>query len=207
MSPDKPFALNDFLVEAGLQPLDSRHSAAFKAYLGLILRWNQRINLTSIRDEEGILRRHLVESIACAQSLPVEIGNLLDFGSGAGLPGIPIALCRPEIMVTLAESQNKKAAFLREALRVLGVSANVHAGRAETLRSHFDCVVLRAVDHMEIVIKAGAKLAVPGGWLAVFTTTRDLRRLLDPVAESFARARVIPLPFSEDRILALSQRS
>ena len=79
--------------------------------------------LTAIRDEEGILTRHFVESIVCARALPAGIATLLDVGSGAGFPGIPIALCRSEIAVTLAESQGKKAAFLQEAVRVLGVAA------------------------------------------------------------------------------------
>ena len=83
------------------------------------------MNSTAIRDEEGILSRHFVESIACACALPAGIFTLLDFGSGAGFPGIPIALCRPEIAVILAESQGKKAAFLQEAVRVLGISAKV----------------------------------------------------------------------------------
>ena len=101
-----------------------RHSPAsiedrFDAYLSLIVRWNARTSLTAIRDEEGIVSRHFVESIACAVAVPAGVRTLLDFGSGAGFPGIPIALCRPEISVTLAESQNKKAAFLREAIRTL----------------------------------------------------------------------------------------
>ena len=91
------------------------------------------LNLSAIRDEEGIISRHLVESIVVSSELPQGIKTLLDFGSGAGLPGIPIAICRPEIAVTLAESQGKKAAFLQEAVRVLGIGAKVHAGRAEAL--------------------------------------------------------------------------
>ena len=90
----------------------------------------------------AFLSRHFVESIACARALPEGISTLLDFGSGGGFPGIPIALCRPEIAVTLAESQGKKAAFLQEAVRVLGSQAKVHAGRAELLTTQFDCVTL-----------------------------------------------------------------
>ena len=105
--------LNALLAAAGLAELDAGLSHQFETYLSLLLRWNARMNLTAIRDEEGILARHFVESIACARALPAGIGTLLDFGSGAGFPGIPIALCRPEIAVTLAESQGKKAAFLR----------------------------------------------------------------------------------------------
>jgi 16S rRNA (guanine527-N7)-methyltransferase len=95
MSEDAGSRLNAFLGEAGLPDLDSKTLARFAKYLILIQRWNQRINLTAVRDEDGILRRHFVESIACAQALPAGIATLLDFGSGAGLPGVPIALCRP----------------------------------------------------------------------------------------------------------------
>ena len=130
----------------------------FEEYLSLLLRWNARVNLTAIRDEEGILRRHFVESIACARALPAGIATLLDFGSGAGFPGIPIALCRPEIAVTLAESQGKKAAFLSEAVRVLGVRTQRFI--PDGLRcfvTSFDCVTLRAVDKMEFAVQAAAR--------------------------------------------------
>src|ERR1019366_3159291 len=150
------------LAEAGIAPLDAEQADRFEAYLSLFVRWNERVNLTSIRDEEGILSRHLIESIACARALPAGISTLLDFGSGGGFPGIPIALCRPEIAVTLAESQGKKAAFLQEAIRVLGISAKVHSGRAETLGVQFDCVTLRAVDKMELAVQAASKLVRPG---------------------------------------------
>ncbi|MGB6690263.1 MAG: 16S rRNA (guanine(527)-N(7))-methyltransferase RsmG [Terracidiphilus sp.] len=200
------FNLNELLIEAGLPPLDSSLSARFCDYLGLIVRWNQRINLTAIREEEGILRRHFVESIACAHALPAEIATLLDFGSGAGLPGIPIALCRPEIEVTLAESQNKKAAFLREAVRVLEVSAKVHGGRAELLNLRFDCVVLRAVDRMVHATQAGARLVASRGWLALLTTVADRENLQVAAGASFTWCRAIALPGGDHRILALGER-
>ncbi len=112
--------LNALLAEAGQLPLDSAVAARFEDYLILLQRWNARTNLTAIRDEEDILRRHFIECIATAHALPFQAGTLLDFGAGAGFPGIPIALCCPEIHVTLAESQGKKTAFLREAVRTLG---------------------------------------------------------------------------------------
>src|ERR1017187_11031941 len=115
--------------------LQATESKAVDTYISLILRWNERVNLTAIRSEEGILARHFVESIVCARTLPAGIATLLDFGSGAGFPGLPIALCRPEIAVTLTESQGKKAAFLSEAVRTLGISAQVHSGRAEGPRA------------------------------------------------------------------------
>src|SRR5579863_5424608 len=89
--------LRSLMAEWELSPLDQPVIEKFQAYLALILLWNSRMNLTGVRDPGGIVYRHFLESIACAQVLPPEISDLLDFGSGAGFPGIPVALCRPEI--------------------------------------------------------------------------------------------------------------
>lgn len=199
--------LNALLEMAGQGELDAGQSGRFAAYFSLILRWNLRINLSAIRDEEGILGRHFVESIACARALPAGIGTLLDFGSGAGLPGIPIAICRAEIAVTLAESQGKKAAFLNEAIRELGIAAKVFGGRAETLTTEFDCVTLRAVDRMERAVEAGAKRVRLGGWLAMMTTGSDLERLQATGGGGFVWRESVALPGGEDRVLALGQRA
>jgi len=197
--------LQDLLRKAGLEELTENQAAQFAAYLRLLLRWNARTNLTAVRDEDGILSRHFVECIACARALPAEIGTLLDFGSGAGFPGIPIAICRQEIAVTLAESQNKKAAFLREVMRTLGVKAVVHAGRAEELKQQFDCVTLRAVDRMGEALKASAGLLRPGGWLAVMTV-RSAGGVLDLGADGAVWEETV-LPGSERRVLALRRGS
>lgn len=197
--------LNDLLTRAELAPLDTALGERFSEYCLLLMRWNGRVNLTAIRDEDGILSRHFVESIACARALPAGIGTLLDFGSGAGFPGLPIALCRPEVAVTLAESQGKKAAFLQEAVRVLGASASVFSGRAEELRSRFDCVTLRAVDRMPQAVEAAAKLVGPGGWLAPLTTSGGLGKLKASIGAGFWWAGTVALPGGEDRLLALAQ--
>ena len=94
-------------------------------YLDLLLKWNARTNLTAIRDPEEIVRRHFGEGLFTATHLDPSTATLLDFGSGAGFPGLPIALLRPDIQVTLAESQNKKATFLREAVRTLNLPTEV----------------------------------------------------------------------------------
>ena len=205
-SPSASMRLNRLLAEAGLEPLGPVLAGRFEEHLSLILRWNTRVNLTAIRDVEGILARHFVESIACARALPEGIATLLDVGSGAGFPGIPIALCRPEIVVTLAESQGKKAAFLSEAIRVLGVAAKIHAGRAEALTEHFDCVTLRAVDRMELAVQAAARLVRDGGWLALMTTGKELEALKAAAGVEFSWAEALPLPGGDDRLLALGAR-
>lgn len=198
--------LNQMLMHAGLAPLSPELSDRFEAYLALILRWNARLNLTSIRDEHGILERHFVECIACAQAIPADVRTLLDFGSGAGFPGIPIALCRSEISVTLAESQGKKAAFLQEAARALGLRFQIHSSRAETLTAPFDCVTLRAVDKMDQAIPTAAALIRPGGWLAPMTTKADLARIQQLAGPEFDWHSFPPLPGSEHRIVALGRR-
>ncbi|MGA3335109.1 MAG: 16S rRNA (guanine(527)-N(7))-methyltransferase RsmG [Terracidiphilus sp.] len=194
------------MAEAGLEPLDGETASRFEVYLSLYIRWNKRINLSSIRNEEGILSLHFIESIAVARALPQGIATLLDFGSGAGLPGIPIAICRPEIAVTLAESQGKKAAFLQEAIRTLGISAKVHAGRAGALDAVFDCVVLRAVDRMPKAVAAAVRLVAPGGWLALMTTGAELEKLKAAAGPEFSWPQLLPLPGSSDRLLALAAR-
>lgn len=206
ISGDAGLRLNALLEGAGLTGLDVAQADRFGAYLALLVRWNARVNLTAIRDEEGILSRHFVESIACARALPAGISTLLDFGSGGGFPGIPIALCRPEIAVTLAESQGKKAAFLQEAVRVLGLSAKVHSQRAELLRTQFDCVTLRAVDRMHEAVSAASILVAPGGWLAPMTTTSELAGVKAAAGTDFTWSTPVGLPGGDDRIVALGQR-
>jgi 16S rRNA (guanine527-N7)-methyltransferase len=198
--------IREALERARLTPLNEAAIGQLSAYVSLILRWNARVNLTAIRDEEGIISRHVVESIYVSVRLPGEIATLLDFGSGAGLPGIPIAICRPEIQVTLAESQNKKAAFLREAIRVLGMGAKVHSGRAEELKSQFDCVTLRAVDKMAAAVSSAAGLVAPLGWLALMTTAAELRELQAAAGPLFDWTANFPLAGGETRILALGQK-
>lgn len=197
--------LNRKLVLAGMEALDPALAARFGDYCTLLVRWNARINLTAIRDEEGILSRHFVESIACARAVPAGIATLLDFGSGAGLPGIPIALCRPEIAITLAESQGKKAAFLREAVRTLGLSSTVHLGRAESLTARFDCVTLRAVDRMREAAHAAEGLVRPAGWLALMTTAGELDGLQAGLGTGLKWLDPVPLQGSDHGLLAVAQ--
>lgn len=164
------------------------------AYLDLLLRWNARTNLTAIRDPREIVRRHFGESLFTGAQLAPLLASqatLLDFGSGAGFPGLPIQLLLPGLRVTLAESQNKKASFLREAVRTLGLSTEVFPARVETMPPdrRFDCVTLRAVDRMDAALAAARLRVAPGGWLAALTTK----------AEEGATA--IPLPASAGILL------
>ncbi len=167
-----PGRIAEAVEQAGLDPLPKGVPEKFSNYYALIERWNSKLNLTAIRDPEEVLRRHFLECIFCAQHLPTGIATLLDYGSGAGFPGIPIALCRPEIRVTLAESQAKKASFLREAVRSLGINAEVYGGRVEDMPPNrsFDAVSLRAVDKMREAIWGAAGRVGEEGWLVLLAT-------------------------------------
>jgi 16S rRNA (guanine527-N7)-methyltransferase len=207
MAFDSQERLDQLIANAGLKSIQIVQNKQLNEYLALLLRWNGRTNLTAIRDPDQILERHFLESIACAQHLPDGIATLLDYGSGAGFPGLPIAICRPEIAVTLAESQNKKAAFLREVVRVTGVTARVHSGRAETLAEKFDCVTLRAVDRMDEAVQSAGALVASNGWLAPLTTYAKYAVVRTAAGPSFAWADPRSLPGGNQRILALGRLS
>lgn len=197
-------ALDRAVREAGLGALPEKAKARFGAYLDLLLKWNKRLSLTGIREPEAILRRHFVECIQCAEALPLATGStLLDFGSGAGFPGIPIAICRPEIRVILAESQGKKAAFLQEAVRQLELSAEVWDGRVEAMprERQFSAVTLRAVDSMEMASRAAVSRIAPEGWMVIFATLKTEGLLAQAVPGIFWKKKLATAGLEEGLIL------
>ena len=151
------------LAELGLEPtLASR----LLDYLALLDRWNKTYNLTAIRDPREMLVKHLLDSLAMARF--VDGGRLADLGTGPGLPGIPLAMARPALQVSLVESNGKKARFLREAVRHLGLSnARVVESRAESVAepASFDVVTARALDRLAGIIAVGGHLLAPTGRL------------------------------------------
>lgn len=162
------------------------------AYLDLLLKWNVRTNLSSIREPERIVQRHFGESLFVAQHLPAG-KTLLDIGSGAGFPGLPTSLVRPELLVTLAESQNKKAAFLREVVRQLGLTVDVWGARVEDLPvdRQFDLVTLRAVDDPDVALALARRCLAPGGTIAHLTIHVE------------GSMNELPLPGSSNRVLRM----
>jgi 16S rRNA (guanine527-N7)-methyltransferase len=201
-----PQQIEQVFTEAGIPRLPEGASDRFLAYLDLMMRWNARLNLTSVRDPGQIISRHFAECAFAAHHLPEDIESLLDYGSGAGLPGIPIAICRPEIRVTLAEAQGKKASFLREAVRVLGTGSEVYDGRVENMPAgrHFHAVSMRAVEKMEQAIPTAMLRA--GRYLVLLTSegSRSAYRQLTP---EFGWGRPIPLPNADRTVLAIGRRS
>lgn len=136
-------------------------------YLALLDRWNRTYNLTAIRDPREMVTRHLLDSLAMHRYV-VDSGALADLGTGPGLPGIPMAIAKPQLQVTLVESNGKKARFLREAVRTLGlVNARVAESRAEALDEPgaYDAITARALDVLTGIIAVGGHLLKPGGRL------------------------------------------
>jgi 16S rRNA (guanine527-N7)-methyltransferase len=191
-------------TQAGISGLPVGAHDKFRAYLELLLRWNQRLSLTAVREPDQIIQRHFVECAFVAQRLPQDIADLLDYGSGAGLPGIPIAICRPEIRVTLAEAHGKKASFLREALRVLNVEGEVYDGRVETMRERrFDAVALRAVEKMDLAIPLALQRV--GRYLVLLTTERsDLAR--ERAVPGLEWLEPISIPNTRQMVLEIGKR-
>jgi 16S rRNA (guanine527-N7)-methyltransferase len=178
--------------------------AQLAVYLDLILKWNARTNLTAIRTPEEIVRRHFGESLFVGARLG-ECPTLLDFGSGAGFPGIPIQLLRPDIQVTLAESQGKKASFLREVIRALNLPTEVWPARVQAIPAtrQFHTITLRAVDKMEAAVAEAARRATHR---VALLTTRQAQLEVPALAEAFRFAEPIPLPQSSEGILLIADR-
>jgi 16S rRNA (guanine527-N7)-methyltransferase len=136
-------------------------------YLDLLLRWNAAYNLTAVRDAGEMVTRHLLDSLAI---LPYLHGrSLVDLGTGAGLPGIPLALARPDLEVCLVDSNGTKARFLREAVRQLRLTGTqVFEGRVESVTGEYDCVTARAFATLADMLGWGGHLlAGDGRWLAL----------------------------------------
>jgi 16S rRNA (guanine527-N7)-methyltransferase len=133
-------------------------------YLELMAKWNRVYNLTSIRDEARLVSHHALDSLAVVGHLPE--GNLVDVGSGAGLPGIPIAISCPGRTVTLLDANHKKGAFLKQAIAELGlVNAKVVVDRAETYRPGelFKSVISRAFSDLSDFVKLAGHLCAADG--------------------------------------------
>ena len=156
------------------------------AYVALLAKWNRSYNLTAIREPHAMVSHHLLDSLAVLPHLPLgATGRLADAGTGAGLPGIPLALARPQWHVALIESNQKKAAFLRQATIELGMkNVEVHEGRVEAWRpaALFSVVISRAFAELADFIAACRHLLEAGGTLAAMKGKRPDRevKLLPP---------------------------
>ncbi len=153
--------------------LSTEQANSIFIFLTELKKWNQKINLTAIRDERDIVIKHVLDSLSYIKGFSPSIGlKLLDMGSGAGFPAIPIKLVRPEITVTMVESVKKKASFLRHIIRTLKLTGiEVQDKRTDELpdsfHSSYDAVTARAFADMNMAIAAGLPFLKQGGLMVL----------------------------------------
>ncbi|MGQ9829922.1 MAG: 16S rRNA (guanine(527)-N(7))-methyltransferase RsmG [Roseiflexus sp.] len=174
--------------EWGLR-LNQQQIEQFARYSAELRAWNTRVNLTAITDEEGIVVRHFLDSLRCALSWGDAPSSLIDIGSGAGFPGLPLKILRPEMRVALVESIGKKATFLRHVVDVLNLrDVTVLNARAETVgrdphhREQYDVVTARAVAELATLVEYCLPLCRVDG--------RVLAPKGSDITDEIARARI-----------------
>lgn len=157
-------------LEAGADALgvdlSSQQIDTLLRYIELLVKWNRVYNLTAVRDADAMLSQHLLDSLAVVPHLPE--GALLDVGSGAGLPGLPIAIAQPQRAVSVLDSNTKKAAFMRQAAGELGLSnVSVYSHRVEEWLAdeRFPLIISRAFAELQQFVQWSAPLLAPGGIL------------------------------------------
>ncbi|OGA41410.1 MAG: 16S rRNA (guanine(527)-N(7))-methyltransferase [Betaproteobacteria bacterium RIFCSPLOWO2_12_FULL_62_13] len=180
------------LIALGLV-LDNETQQRLLDYIALIEKWNRVYNLTAIREPEKIVSHHLLDSLAVAPHLHAKC--LLDVGSGAGLPGIPLALANPEMQVTLLDSNHKKIAFLNQAVMELKLkNAKVSAERVESwqTQNRFDVIISRAFSEMSEFVRITRHLLAPGGMFAAMKGLHPYEEI-DKLPSDCKVRQVLPL--------------
>lgn len=180
-----------------------------ETYVELLKRWNEKINLTAIRDREEIVVRHFGESILLARDVRLE-GRLLDIGSGAGFPGLALKIARPNLEVTLLEPVGKKRAFLLETVRVCAFArVTVARERLEAFEppaGGFDTITARAVGNLDDLVGYAQPLLAESGRLCLWLSRLqaiNLRR----VKPDFNWQREISVPGTFERVILIGSKS
>ncbi len=196
-------ALGEFLIAVS----DSQ-VLQIQQYMRILLAWNEKINLTSIRDPLEILNRHFCECMYAASTVPVEDGRLADVGSGAGFPGLPLKIIRPALQVVLIESNVKKATFLAEVIRDLGLTdARVLVSRYEELAEEvapLDFVCSRALGEFVPFLEWAHSEKVAAKQVILWIGARDLPEIQK--IQSWEWRGPIPVPHSLRRLLLVGTR-
>jgi 16S rRNA (guanine527-N7)-methyltransferase len=163
-----------------------RQLEQMEAYLGLLVHWNESINLTGARTLDELVQRHVGESLAALPLLPNGPLAVADAGSGAGFPGLPLRIARPDLRLFLVERQHKKAVFLRQAALEAGldqvevVEEPWESWSAAGSAARLDCVLSRAALDLEVLLQGANRLLRPAGRVLLFLGQEKAR----PLAES-----------------------
>jgi 16S rRNA (guanine527-N7)-methyltransferase len=189
---------SDLLTRHFCQPLTCEQLSALYSHYGLLTRWNQALNLTTVTALEESVVRHYCESLFLGAHLSEACGTVLDVGSGAGFPGIPVAVLRPDCKITLSESHLRKAVFLREATRQMA-NVCVEARRAEQMDTEaFDWVISRAVKWSDVIGLGHRRIALLLGQEDAAAVCRVSTVKWQPP---------IPLPWGKRRVLLIGRRA
>jgi len=159
-------SLSTGLAELGIA-LSEEVQGKLLTFRDLLLKWNKTYNLTALRDPELAISHHLLDSLAILPQ--VGAGPLLDVGSGGGLPGIPLAIARPELAVSMVDTVQKKTTFLQQAVIELGLkNVTVHHARVEAMQGQYAQISSRAFAEIGLFVSLTRHLLAPGGrWLAM----------------------------------------
>ena len=179
-------------------------SDSIRVYISLLLRWNAKISLTTVVDPVEILKFHFGESLFAVSKVPMSNGRLADVGSGAGFPGLPLAISVPALEVVLLESNLKKSTFLSEVIRQLKIqNASVWRGRMENRqeREAFDFVTARALGSHDELLKWSSGALKPAGKAILWLGDRDAAVI--STAAGWSWSSPIPIPESERRVLLI----
>jgi len=177
-------------------------------YIKILLAWNEKINLTAIRDPLEILYRHFCESMYAADAVPLERGRLADVGSGAGFPGLPLKILRPDLQVFLVETSIKKVTFLAEVIRELGLrDAQVLARRYEELGEEvapLDYVCSRALGEFPAFLEWASSQQIAAKQVILWIGARDLGDI--EKVGTWDWREPIPVPNSLQRLLLVGNK-
>jgi 16S rRNA (guanine527-N7)-methyltransferase len=178
-------------------------------YIKILLTWNEKVNLTAIRDPLEILYRHFCESMYAAEAIPLQNGRLADVGSGGGFPGLALKIMRPNLQVFLVDSNIKKVTFLAEVIRELGLKgAQVLAGRYEELGEEvapLDYVCSRALGEFPVFLEWARSQQIAAKQVILWIGGRDLEEIQK--IRTWEWSEPIEVPHSLRRLLLVGTRT
>ena len=208
---------NERLLREGAEQIGIKNirTDIFLSYVDLLRKWGRRINLSSVLTDREIIIKHLVDSLTVAEFMPPG-SRVIDIGTGAGFPGIPLSIHDPSLKVTLLESVGKKVAFLKDVKRSLGLdSIDIYHGRAEEIdegmRGGFNRVTFRALGSIGAIVALGTPYLDIGGQMVIMKGPRGKKEWEDyanryPEDTKLLLTKELELPFSgEKRVIIVAK--